>query len=255
MLDVHPPHEAAHTWKDFLIHIATIVVGLIIAVGLEQTVEAVHRHHERTELLENLRKEAETNLKAAEIDFPTMERWREWSAASLALLQHATLGAPLVLPPRADGPTDVGSKVAWESALSSGEVNLLDLRTRTRFSVVYDFYDTGLALPNADIEHWIHNVYYLDALLAPERRADGSFDLTSADDDQRHRITNYLIEQQAAVSAALGNIRFVDAFSTAILKAAGDDDKTYMQVMVDRYKTLSQKYPVSSATTTPEPKH
>jgi hypothetical protein len=24
MLDVYPPHEAAHTWKDFFIHIATI---------------------------------------------------------------------------------------------------------------------------------------------------------------------------------------------------------------------------------------
>ena len=32
MLDVHPPHEAAHTWKDFFIHIATICVGLLIAV-------------------------------------------------------------------------------------------------------------------------------------------------------------------------------------------------------------------------------
>jgi inner membrane protein involved in colicin E2 resistance len=31
MLDVHPPHEAAHTWKDFLIHIATIVYGLLIS--------------------------------------------------------------------------------------------------------------------------------------------------------------------------------------------------------------------------------
>jgi hypothetical protein len=32
MLDVHPPDEAVHTWKAFLIHIATIVVGLLIAV-------------------------------------------------------------------------------------------------------------------------------------------------------------------------------------------------------------------------------
>ena len=46
MLDVHPPHEAAHTWKDFLIHIATIVVGLCIAVGLEQTVEYFHHRHQ-----------------------------------------------------------------------------------------------------------------------------------------------------------------------------------------------------------------
>ena len=39
MIDVHPAPHAAHTWKDFLIHIATIVVGLLIALSLEQTIE------------------------------------------------------------------------------------------------------------------------------------------------------------------------------------------------------------------------
>ncbi|GAC1422327.1 MAG: hypothetical protein NVSMB62_17930 [Acidobacteriaceae bacterium] len=36
MLGVHPAHHAANTWRDFLIHIATITVGLLIAVGMEQ---------------------------------------------------------------------------------------------------------------------------------------------------------------------------------------------------------------------------
>jgi hypothetical protein len=63
MLDVHPPHEAAHTWKDFFIHIATIVVGLLIAVGLEQTVEYFHRRHEVQELREALKQEREENRK------------------------------------------------------------------------------------------------------------------------------------------------------------------------------------------------
>jgi hypothetical protein len=45
MLDVHPPHHAASTWRDFFIHIATIVIGLCIAVGIEQTVEFFHHHH------------------------------------------------------------------------------------------------------------------------------------------------------------------------------------------------------------------
>jgi len=36
MLDVHAPHESVRTWKDFLIHIAAIAVGLLIALGLEQ---------------------------------------------------------------------------------------------------------------------------------------------------------------------------------------------------------------------------
>jgi hypothetical protein len=44
MLDVHAPHEVLHAWKGFFIHIATIVVGLFIAVALEQSVEALNRH-------------------------------------------------------------------------------------------------------------------------------------------------------------------------------------------------------------------
>jgi len=63
MLDVHPPHEPTHTWKDFFIHIATIVIGLLIAIGLEQTVEYVHRRYELKEAREALAQEREENRK------------------------------------------------------------------------------------------------------------------------------------------------------------------------------------------------
>lgn len=61
MLDVHAPHEAVHTWKDFFIHIAAIVIGLLIAVGLEQTVEFFHHRHQVAETREALRVEREQN--------------------------------------------------------------------------------------------------------------------------------------------------------------------------------------------------
>lgn len=55
MLEVHAPHQNVHSWKDFFIHIATIAVGLLLAIGLEQTVEYVHHRHQlreaRVELL------------------------------------------------------------------------------------------------------------------------------------------------------------------------------------------------------------
>ena len=35
MLDVHPPHEKMHGFKDFLLHLLTITIGLLIALGLE----------------------------------------------------------------------------------------------------------------------------------------------------------------------------------------------------------------------------
>jgi hypothetical protein len=62
MLDVHPAHHAASTWRDFFIHIATIVLGLIIAVGLEQTVEYIHHRHQAREARENIQQEMARNL-------------------------------------------------------------------------------------------------------------------------------------------------------------------------------------------------
>ena len=68
MLDVHPPEHAAHTWRDFFIHIATIVVGLIIAVGLEQLVERIHQHYELRETREALASELEANREHLKLD-------------------------------------------------------------------------------------------------------------------------------------------------------------------------------------------
>ena len=62
MLDIHPPHHAATTSRDFFIHIATITIGLFIAIGLEQTVEAIHHLHQRHQLEEHLSDELRGNL-------------------------------------------------------------------------------------------------------------------------------------------------------------------------------------------------
>ena len=63
MLDVHPPHEPINSWKGFILHIATIVIGLLIAVGLEQTVEYFHHRHEVREAREALAAEHEENIR------------------------------------------------------------------------------------------------------------------------------------------------------------------------------------------------
>ncbi len=72
MIDVHAPHETAHTWTDFFIHIATIVVGLVIAIGLEQTVEHIHQHYQLRETREALARERDANRADVQFD---MQRW------------------------------------------------------------------------------------------------------------------------------------------------------------------------------------
>jgi hypothetical protein len=67
MLDVHAPHEVVRTWKDFFVHIAAIAVGLLIAIGLEQTVEYFHHRQQVAQTREALRVEREQNhLRVAE---------------------------------------------------------------------------------------------------------------------------------------------------------------------------------------------
>ena len=65
MIDVHPPHAAVHGWRDFLIHIATITLGLFIALSLEGALEAMHHRHLVREARENIRKELEENERQA----------------------------------------------------------------------------------------------------------------------------------------------------------------------------------------------
>jgi hypothetical protein len=63
MLDVHPPHEPAYTWRDFFVHLATITIGLFIALTLEGCVEWTHHRHLVREARDNLRSEIEENQK------------------------------------------------------------------------------------------------------------------------------------------------------------------------------------------------
>jgi hypothetical protein len=45
MLEVHPPEGKIHSVSDFLLHIFTITIGLLIALSLEGCVEWMHHRH------------------------------------------------------------------------------------------------------------------------------------------------------------------------------------------------------------------
>ena len=130
MLDVHPPHHPTHTWRDFFIHIATIVVGLLIAVGLEQTVEAIHHRHQVAETREALRKERAINQIEFQIATTEWRRYVPILQTDLAVLhfleQHP--GAPAQNQPgsfRLQTLLVGFSDSAWKSAQQSGILSLM----------------------------------------------------------------------------------------------------------------------------------
>src|ERR1700683_3392667 len=87
MLDVHAPQEVVRTWKDFFIHIATIVIGLLIAVGLEQSVEYFHHRHQVAEIRRSLAEERRIN----EVIFTSAcNEFRRYAPILLGSLQTLT---------------------------------------------------------------------------------------------------------------------------------------------------------------------
>ena len=72
-MEVHAPHHPLNSWRDFFVHIATIVVGLLIAIGLEQTVEWFHHRHVVHVARENIRQELERNKQHAAKNLVNLE--------------------------------------------------------------------------------------------------------------------------------------------------------------------------------------
>ena len=129
MLDVPASHRSVHTWRDFFIHIATISVGLLIAISLEQTVEAVHHGRERRELIANMRNEARRNLKSAQDAFDHYSAQAAWFRESVDVVGRATPSNgvfDLTLPAAAPFPgNDAPLLLAWSVAKTNGVAALL----------------------------------------------------------------------------------------------------------------------------------
>jgi hypothetical protein len=130
LLDVHPIHAPVRAWRDFFIHIVIIVVGLCIAVGIQQTVEFFRNHYQRDEMRRALRLEREDNYKTLTANTTA---WR-WGTAELEnnllvfqyLQQHPGTrqeNLPGVLL-WATSNYEFGS-AAWDAAHQSGLVTLL----------------------------------------------------------------------------------------------------------------------------------
>ena len=143
MLDVHPAHHAANSWKEFFIHIATIVLGLVIAVGLEQMVELVHHRRELAQVRRELSDERETNRRAL---VKETGYWR-WEAVELE--NNVMVLAYLQSHPGAEDESLPGilmwshvsephSEAVWDAAKTSGVTSLMRREEIEQYEDVYN---------------------------------------------------------------------------------------------------------------------
>ena len=128
MIDIHPPQHGSITRRDFFVHLGIVILGILIAIGLEQTVEALHHAHERRALIENFRQECADNLKVLKPDLDIDRQNIAAANASLDILRNATPHGGYItvtMPPKPVCCMQAPSRSVWSVAKSSGKVELL----------------------------------------------------------------------------------------------------------------------------------
>jgi hypothetical protein len=141
MFDVHSPRTTARTWTDFWIHLGTISIGLLIAIGLEQSVEALHRLHERHRLEKDLQMEAKKNLILMDVDnqhFDAMVTWLIQLRSQVDAIRASGGKANFTYqpPPKTPGVWSPDSPY-WNTAKESAEIGLLPRDEAGMYDLVY----------------------------------------------------------------------------------------------------------------------
>jgi hypothetical protein len=160
MLDVHLPQEATRTWKGFFIHIAIIVIGLLIAIGLEQTVEYFHHRTEVAETREALRREQNDNVRHfadATVEFRRAIAVTQNNLAILLYVQQHPDAPYAKAPGKIDWHLHILTAVddsAWETARQSAITALMPQDEVRRTARLYK----GLATVEADANEWLRAI-------------------------------------------------------------------------------------------------
>jgi hypothetical protein len=133
MLEVHPAQHAASTWREFFIHIATIVVGLLIAISLEQTVEKLHHRHQRHELQEDLKKDGEANRGYIKDNIAAAQGILDWALGQAAAVEHTGPTGKLTLRRMPTGRLYAPDTGVWPGAKASSSASLLSTSEQNWF--------------------------------------------------------------------------------------------------------------------------
>ncbi len=147
MLDVHAPHQTVHTWKDFLVHIAAIVIGLIIAVSLEQTVEFFHHRHQREQLEAALQRDGRANREYIKDDIAKAQGVLDWALEQASALERAGPTGSVSLHPIPHGFIGSIDAGVWPSAKASGVTNLLPASAQNWLEYLAEQYNETFVSP------------------------------------------------------------------------------------------------------------
>jgi hypothetical protein len=143
VIDVHPPHEPIHGWRDFFLHLATITIGLLIALGLEGCVEWQHHRHLVHEAEASLRVEIKSNESALESVLADVHKQENILKQDVIILDQ------MIKDPKVNNHQQMSlsfrlvgfDDVSWKTAQNTGALAYMPYARAREYSGIYGMQD------------------------------------------------------------------------------------------------------------------
>lgn len=233
MIDIHPPHHGALTRRDFFIHLSTVVLGILIAIGLEQTVEYLHHRDLAAEAQRALIKERHADETANDLNIFATKRHQHDLQHDLAVLHALRSHQPL--PP---GPfiiahvTSAYAGEEWRKIHQSGTINYLTGNLGA-LTFRYEIQDKFAVLSERSGEDLARAASVLrsstDPIISSFEQNMAFSDFFRRLEDAHEGLPQQEIDDAWATKAEQGNVATLspaqlDALARALQVALADDD-------------------------------
>lgn len=156
-MDIHPPYGPVNSFKDFCLHLLTVILGIVIALSLEGLIEW---HHHRS-----LAQEARSNL-AAEIRVNQQRLAKGLDAAPEAEQRlRATIEA--IVAYQKNHRDDRASQLdwsfglivlpatAWSTAASTGALGYMDYAEVQSYTQAYVVQEQFMTMQQSTLAKWL----------------------------------------------------------------------------------------------------
>jgi hypothetical protein len=139
VLEVHPPHSSIHGWRDFSIHLATITMGLLIALGLEGCVEWLQHRHVMHQAQKSLQIEITANAGSMQARLDGLQKQQQDLKQDVDVLTRVIANPDAPIHGSLDLRLDITDfdNVSWTTAQSTGAMALMPYATAREYSDIY----------------------------------------------------------------------------------------------------------------------
>jgi hypothetical protein len=141
-VDIHPPHGAIGSWRDFGLQLVTITAGILIALSLEGIRESFHNRALVREARENIHREIADNKREVDGEIAQMPARRR-KIEDVLRFTHQMLDTKRsdihTLELGLDFPTL--STASWQTAERTGALAHMDYAEVQKYAAMYAFQD------------------------------------------------------------------------------------------------------------------